>query len=350
LLETRNSLTQRLADIDSRRTELEIQAEIEGSGLAFYSPATATPVASGAGLLFTTVGGLFLGGILALGVAYALGSWRRRFSDWGEPEVVLGAPFLAEIPRWDVEETSTLLPVRDDPRSLLAEAFRFASASLDIRLSRDHLKLVNFVSGSVGEGKSTLVANTALAAARAGKRVLLIDADFGNQDSSRLLFGDLLVGPGLTELVAGLARIQSAVAAVPLSEGNRLDVIGRGMQAVTAPDFFASTNIAPILAEFAGSYDMVLIDGPPLLQVAYASTIARFADAVVIVVSHGSPIRAAEELGRRIGFIGTHVVGYIYNQAPRRSGRDVSGGSMKDVLGDQGLVAPASTSRAGRRR
>jgi succinoglycan biosynthesis transport protein ExoP len=348
LLESRNAVVQRLAEIDSRRSEIDIQTEIEGSGISFFSPATATEVSSGSGLIFSTLGGLFLGFLASVGLAYSLTNWRRGFTDWSEPESVLAIPFLAEIPAWDEDEGETLLPVRDDPRSITAEAFRFATANLDVRLEQEQAKSVAFASAMVGDGKSTLVANIAAAAART-KRVLVVDADFGSQAVTKMLLGDVRLGPGLTELASGRADLRSAVTRVGLSSDIEVHLIGRGLEPVLAPDFFSGKALQRALQLLSDTYDLVLIDGPPLLQVAYASTLSRLATATVIVVPHGTSHRAGAEMIRRLRFLDANVIGYIYNQAPRRPGMDVTGGSMKDVLGDRGLVDMASKPRSSRR-
>jgi Mrp family chromosome partitioning ATPase/uncharacterized protein involved in exopolysaccharide biosynthesis len=341
LLDDRERLETQLTAIDVRRTEIQIDSAVEGSGIAFYSPAAITDASSGAGLLFSILGGILLGTLVALGVAYTLGNRRKEFVESSEPEPVLSAPFLAEVPRWG-GTGGEFLPVRDDPRSLAAESFRFVHASVDIRLKSDGYKSVSFVSGHVGEGKSTLIANTALAAARSGKRVLLIDADFGSQALSQLLVKEWM-RPGLTDLVLGSATLESAVSTVPVSDGGgQLYLLGRGTAEVTAPDFFANPLVGKLMSTLEGIYDMVLIDGPPLLQIAYASSIAQLAGALVYVVPHGSHIKDAEALARRVRFIGSPVVGYIYNLAPRQTGREVSGGSMSDVLGDKRRLLPTS--------
>jgi Mrp family chromosome partitioning ATPase len=211
-------------------------------------------------------------------------------------------------------------------------------------MGNDQFKSVNFISARTGEGKSTLVANTALASARTGKRVLLVDADFGSQASSKLLV-DGWDRPGMTDLVLDKADLQSSVSVAALRDAGTLHVMGRGTQNVTAPDFFANPRLEDLMSRLESLYDLVLIDGPPLLQVAYASTVARLADALVIVVPHGSRGRYADELSKRVKLIETPVIGYLYNQGPRKAGRDTSGGSMKDILGDQGLTVTAQTER-----
>ncbi|MGH8926394.1 MAG: AAA family ATPase [Acidimicrobiia bacterium] len=348
LIANRTFIHERIAAIDSQRSNILLQTEIEGSGISFFSPATITAVASGAGLIFSTLGGMFVGALVALGLAYSLSNWRRGFSDWSQPETLLSIPALAEIPQWEAD-AATLLPVRDAPRSLAAEAFRFAAANLEVRLESGRLKSVYFASASVGDGKSTLIGNIAAAAART-KNVLVIDADFGSQELSNLLVGDFKLQAGLTELAKGNADLRSAVTRVRLSEGVGLDLIGRGVDPIIAPDFFGSGNLEQTIGDISVAYDMVLIDGPPLLQVAYASTLSRAAAATVMVIQNGGSVRAGAELAKRLRFLNANVIGYLYNRAPKRDIVDSNGGSMRDVLGDRGLVEPIKRPRSVGRR
>lgn len=348
LLANRTSIHERMAAVDSQRSNILLQAEIEGSGISFFSPAAVTTVSSGAGRIFTVLGGMFVGALVALGLAYSLGNWRRGFTDWTQPETLLSVPALAEIPQWETD-ASTLLPVRDAPRSLAAESFRFAAANLEVRLGKGKLKSVYFASAGVGDGKSTLIANIAAAAART-KNVLVIDADFGSQELSKLLLGDFKLQAGLTELAKGDVDVRSAVTRVRLSEGVGLDLLGRGVDPIIAPDFFGSGNLEETIGDVSTRYDMVLIDGPPLLQVAYASTLSRAASATVMVIQNGGSVRAGSELASRLRFLNANVIGYFYNRAPKRDIVDSNGGSMRDVLGDRGLVEPIKRPRSVGRR
>lgn len=348
LILNRALINERMTDIDSQRSSIAIQTEIEGSGISFFSPATTTEVSSGAGLVFSTLGGLFVGALVALGLAYSLSNGRKGFSQWMEPESMLSIPALAEIPLWE-SEAETLLPVRDAPRSLAAEAFRFAAANLDIRLENGRLKSVYFASAGVGDGKSTLVANVAAAAART-KKVLVIDADFGSQELSNILLGNFKLQPGLTELVAGNADVLSAISRVNLSDGVELHLLGRGLDPITAPDFFGNKSLEKTIGQVSVAYDLVLIDGPPLLHVAYASTLSRIASATVLVIKHGASLRTSSELSKRLRFLKANVIGYFYNGAPVGENVDSNGGSMRDVLGDRGLVEPIQRSRTVGRR
>jgi Mrp family chromosome partitioning ATPase len=80
----------------------------------------------------------------------------------------------------------------------------------------------------------------------------------------------------------------------------------------------SSERAAALFAHLGEIYDLVLIDAPPVLQVAYATTLVRLADCALLVVSHGQDYHGAEDLKRSVDLIGTPVIGYVYNQAPLR--------------------------------
>ena len=66
-------------------------------------------------------------------------------------------------------------------------------------------------------------------------------------------------------------------------------------------------------------YDLVLIDAPSLLEVAYVSTLVGMVDKVLIVVAHDSSVLDVKELQDRLDLIGTPTAGYVYNFAPLRT-------------------------------
>jgi Mrp family chromosome partitioning ATPase len=115
-----------------------------------------------------------------------------------------------------------------------------------------------------------------------------------------------------------------------------LDLLSRGQRSVAAANILSAREAGALFAAAAAEYDIVFVDAPPLLQVAYASTVARYVDALVVVVSHGSPIGEIEELVKRLQLIGTPVLGYLYNRSPLRKEMTAVDGSMMDILGEAG--------------
>lgn len=339
LLRTRDQIRSRLDILAQRSAELEVEAESGASGIAFEDSPVLIAGLGGASRMFTLAAGAFLGLLVALGVVYQLAGRRATYVSRFEPNRVTGLQLLGDVPLFG-ENIS--LPVRDDPRAPGAEAIRFAVGNIQLALDRTGSNIVMFASTGVGEGKSTLLTNVALASARAGGKVLVIDADFGNQHSSSLLLGRIAEGPGLTELGAGSLTLGEAVVEADAGMGVTIDVLSRGMLPIVAPEFFASRTLPAIIERISSVYDLVLIDGPPLLQVAYANNVARMAKAVVAVIAHGSSIAKSQELVDRLRFVEVELLGYLYNKAPLRPEFLESGGSMRDVLGDRGFAGPVA--------
>lgn len=348
LLREQTSLIERRAALAATRNQMLIDSQMESNGIALFSPAELGEPANFAGSARLLAIGLALGGLIGVGLAYMLALRNRVYTGRSQPESLLGAPLLSDVPSFDLEGVGTPIPVSQAPRSAAAEAFRFAAASLDIRMRADSMKSFVVVSALNGTGKTTAVANLALAAAREGRRVLVLDTDFGNQELSRLLSkGEFALGPGLTDAVIGTVPADECIKTIHLGDGAEMSVLGRGLQPVSAVDFLRSQPAQQFLESIKAKYDLVLIDSPPLMQIAYSNTVVGFGDAAIVVVNHGSRVSHLEELAGRLNFMKTPVVGYIYNRAPLRREMTVTEGSMKDVIGDMGF-AVAPKKRAGR--
>jgi Mrp family chromosome partitioning ATPase len=337
LLDRQRRTIIRIDELSEQRDRYRVDAQLLGAGVGSSTRATfASLVATD--VLRLVAAGAFLGLLTGSGVAYMLALRRRSISDRAQPELILAAPLIAEVPNFRHEGIRTALPVRSHPRSAAAESFRFAAAALDLSRAAPmgsiitEGKLVVVTSANVADGKTVIAANTALAAAREGKRVLLIDADFGSQEATAMLT-EQRVDSGITEVVESGTAISEAVLPIEGTGTAGLHLLGRGWQTTSAPEFFRNPATREFLDQIQEFYDLILLDAPPLLTVAYASTIAGMVDKVLVVTRHNSPAAALEELQDRLDLIGTPTVGYVYNQAPLRLDISRNEGSMRDVLG-----------------
>jgi polysaccharide biosynthesis transport protein len=199
--------------------------------------------------------------------------------------------------------TLALVPLLDNPNgppeealasaaSLYGEAIRTLCMTL---LLRKPLKIFVVTSARAGDGKSVLAASLALIAAKAGRKVLLVDADLCTAGASRIF--RLSDREGLAELIAG-GRDFSDLAATAGANPNF--------------HFLAAGTSANLLAARAGleggldalrrlrqEYDLIIIDSPPTLAVADAMVLSAQADAILFAVRWGSTPRAAVKLGLR---------------------------------------------------
>lgn len=314
----------RLSDLKQQRDELQVDAELADSGVVFFSPALSSSLSPAK---TTRIVGMAVlaGGALAVALSYLLAVRKPVVREAHDPRSVLGAPLVGQVPK--LKRRSRRLPVLDDPTSGSAESFRFiwgsirsTIASLPAPVGDDadppgHV--VAIVSSMGGDGKTVVAANTALAAAREGKRVLVIDGDFRHRGLTSLLLPDRASDIGLTDVIAGGVALDIAVAKVKIDSSTTLHVLTSGTTSRGVPrsEFFDSEITAARLKAVTSRFDVVIIDTPPILSVAYASQLATLASGVVAVVPRGGAAEPMAEMAEQLDSIGASVWGYVFNKA-----------------------------------
>lgn len=348
--EEENGQAARRAQLVALRDQVAIDAELAPDAVALVQQANTAEQRESSGLSRVLAASLLLGLGLGCALAYFLAASRRSFSQRNEPESVLEVPLLADVPGFDSENLESMVPVWDHSRSAAAEAFRFAASTIE-RVARSRkVKSVFTVSSTLGQGKTTASVNAAVAAAMNGSSVLVMDCDFGNQEASRLLMGDRhREHVGMTDVLDGIVDIQTATQTVEINNGTVVSLMTRGTRPGPAANALQSRGATDLFSALGKSYDLIFIDGPPLLQVAYASTLAELADGLVVVVEHGGSYSQLNDLKDRLELLGKPVLGYIYNRSPLRREMTASEGSMLDIIGDPFMVDSGSSRRdAGR--
>ncbi len=336
LLTQQNSLIGRRVELMASRDSIIVSSELSAGGVNFLSPAS-IPERAGFGFVTAFLLAGLIGAILTASLVHWVSTRRGRAEDPRVVREILGIPHLGTIPRFADENLKTSLPVKDEPRSGTAESFRFVATSVHTIASRDNLKTIAVVGGSVGDGKSTVAANLGIAmsdAAGRDSRILLVDADFGSQRLTQL-FDPGYVGPGITEVGMGTSFVESAARLMPRTGGGALYLVSRGMERIDAPSFFAGSAFQFFLDAVRRHFDLIIIDTPPLLQVAYASVVAQAADGALVTVPHRAYLSDIVELPDRLDLAGINQIGFLYSRAPVTPRMLETQGSMADVLGEK---------------
>lgn len=349
LVEEQLRQVERRANLLTLRDEVAVDVGLVPDAVALVQSASVAERLESLGMIRTLAVSLILGLAAGITLAYLQSTWRRTFAARAEPEAVLGAPMLADVPEFEAEHLDSKVPVRDHPRSVAAEAYRFAAASTESGARGRDINSIFVVSSTLGHGKSTTVVNTAIASAIHGRSVLVVDCDFGSQEASRLLLGEHYARlTGVTDIVEGSTSIQAAAHRVDLGDDVSLQVMPRGTRPGMASSVLQSEPARRLFADLVDEFALIFIDGPPLLQVAYASTLAQLAQGVVVVVEHESLQSELVDLTDRLNLLGSPVLGYVYNRSPLRREMTLTEGSMMDILGDASLVSePPRSSRRG---
>jgi capsular exopolysaccharide synthesis family protein len=219
-------------------------------------------------------------------------------------------PLLGELPRPPRRtEKEGALVMLDDPTSHHAERFRVLRASLDFANSKARAQTIAVTSGVDGEGKSTTAANLAVALARAGKRIVLIDGDLRNPSLHRM-FG-VEASPGLVDVAVGDVELGSTMRQIDLGESigdgtagaagkGRLELLPAGPPLHDPDQLGADAAIARVAEELRHRADTILIDTPPLLPLGDTIALSAHVDALLLVAQPKMLNTAALERTRRI--------------------------------------------------
>ncbi len=170
-------------------------------------------------------------------------------------------------------------------------------------------RCVMITSATGGEGKTTLSAHLAARCANAGTSTLLIDADMRRASLGRLL--DVPPGMGLGDVLAGEAELDSALITV---QAGGFHFLSAGTPGIDPTRVLKSTRLAELIGQLRQMYDLVIIDTPPVLPVADALIMGRWADGAVMAARYdASRLPLVERANRQIIAAGIPVLGVVVN-------------------------------------
>ncbi len=254
---------------------------------------------------------LVLALITGVGIAFLRDALDQRARSGHEIEDRLQLRLLGRLPRPPrALRKEGRLVMLADPTSPYAEQFRMLRTTLEFargassngrrtgteRLSQRQGYRLMVTSAVEGEGKSTTVANLAVAFAHAGRNVALVDLDL-RRGSLHSLFG-LKAGPGITDVILGSATLPSVVSAINVGVGELVEqtrdgtspgslrLLPLGTPQLRPADVGGlSAAIGDILGRLGDDSDIVLIDSPPLLRVGDALGLTPYVDSLLVVAS-----------------------------------------------------------------
>ncbi|MCM1983123.1 GumC family protein [Lyngbya confervoides] len=195
--------------------------------------------------------------------------------------------FATELGSAEVNRASTLF-VRDRPRSMMSETYRMINTNLKFSRS-DQLQVLVFSSGMAGEGKSSTLANVALAMAELGNRVLLIDADMRLPSQHQVW--EIPNRRGLSNVLVDKAH---AVEEIPvIAENDYLDILPAGALPPNPITLLDSRRFRQLIKDLRERYEYILIDAPPLTVASDALLISQQTDGLILIARPGTLNRAA---------------------------------------------------------
>jgi capsular exopolysaccharide synthesis family protein len=353
--------------LQDRAQSLGVLAELRNGNVQIAQAASVPTSPSSPKVSRNTVLGAVLGLLLGLGIAFLLERMDRRIREPKDLESIYELPLLGVVP-----ESAAL--ARSPRRGKGAPGVLPASEAEAFHLIRAHLRYFNVdrqlhtllvASAAPGDGKTTVARHLAEAAAAMGSRVLLLEADLRRPTLAQQF--DVPAGRGLSDVLIGAVRLDEAVQSIELGDpsaarptARTLDVLVAGAALPPNPGELIESHAMEALLERARStYDLVVIDTPPLTAVSDAFPLLRKVDGVIIVgrvgrnrrdiaerlhdtlKGAGAPLLGVIANGLKVGRLGGSY-GYTYDYAAAGSAPPVSA-----VLPASNGAVPAEESVAG---
>lgn len=212
----------------------------------------------------------------------------------------------------DNERVSRELVVAYDPFHRCAEQMRAVRTQLLIRWSNGGVRnrKLAIVSPGVGEGRSYVAANLAVAFAQLGERTLLIDADL-RRSRQQQIFGaaDRI---GLSAVLTG--RVDPAQAVVPIREFGTLWLLPAGARPPNPMELISRDSLASLLHDLQHQFTVILLDTPASKLCADALMVSfRAGSALVLARKDHTPVADTDGLIAEVSTAGAHVVGTVFN-------------------------------------
>lgn len=272
--------------------------------------------------------GIGLGAILGMITVLIRHIFSGGMASPAEVESTFGVDFLAALPRLrDADDIARIDHVVDEPNSAFSESLRGLAASI-FYSGELNPTVVSITSCYAEEGKTSTAIALSRSLALRGRRVLTIDCDLQRPSfTNRFGIGS---GLGLVDVLQGTASLEQAIVKDSRTPGYFLPFGHIAQPGQTLPH----ERFVSVIDHLRGKYDVIILDLPPLLQVAETRLIAACSDGAVLLARWRQTSRQAIDYSLALlSRTGTPVLGLTLTQVPV---------SSEIMLGGYGAPAPAA--------
>ncbi len=323
-----NTLNDKLQSLKMLQSIQTGNLEIVNQAVPATSPSSPKPVRTGLLAFFSSL-------VFAFGAVFTVEVTDKRIRQSNEITTRVEKPILASIPAYRARDgqLETLL----NPAGPGSEAFRVLKTNLSYMEPDSEIKSIMISSAEPNDGKSTTVANLAITLARGGKKIIVIEGDLRRPVLADYL--DLNNSSGITNIISGNSNLRESLQIIEAQELSNQNLINDSVETnqlfgglngtkpiycvTSGPlppnpgEIVASEKMSTIIADAAKYADLVLVDAPPLIAAADATSIAARVDAAILVVKLDAT--AKKSLGAINDFIATvpcKVLGLVVTNAP----------------------------------
>ena len=201
----------------------------------------------------------------------------------------------------------------EDTPFIVNEAYSALCTNIIFSLPGESAKTIGVTSASHGDGKSTVTANLAIALAKLGKRVIVLDCDLRLPTMARKLGVKGI--PGMSEMLVGEVKLGKE--SVQMIQNLGISVIPSGRIPPNAAKLLDSERFRMVIEVLRRHYDFILLDFPPILTVSDALIARDSVDGYVMVARHEQSDRSElAEMISKMQLANANPLGFVYVGAP----------------------------------
>ncbi|PLS20825.1 GumC family protein [Neptunicoccus cionae] len=294
----------------NRLTETRSQEQLQKADARIIEQATVPGSPSAPKPKLIAVLGAMLGMAVGFGATFYLGFASKSYRSEDDIEADTGLPVLASLQagEWD-NPVDSYLDVMYAPNSEYAERIRQLRTSVLMHLPAGKTQKILVTSSTPDEGKTTTTLNLAAMIAKTGKSVILVDCDLRRSGLAAQFGWDMKFG--LSDYLERACDLDQAVYSDTHMPFDILTSNGAHAQTV---DALGQDKLAEIMDLLEQSYDVIIIDSPPVLAVADGLMLARAVDSLVFVVRwNETPKQAVKKALGMLGDARARPSGLVFN-------------------------------------
>jgi capsular exopolysaccharide synthesis family protein len=316
-------------DLLNRLRQAEVESDFRPSNIRIVQQAE-IPIAPIKPNKILNIGlSLLIGLALGIGMAFFLEYLNNTINTAEDVERFVQLPSLGAIPSLQslaksrmfglgsgngAKSTALAAPNNEllsdhEPISSFAESYRALRTSLLLSSAEHAPRTMLITSSHPSEGKTTIVANTAISLAQTGAKVLVLDADMRRPRCHKIL--NAKNDMGLSTFLSRDIRLESAIQEHGIPN---LYVLPAGPVPPNPSELLSSIKLRILVSELEDRFDHIIIDSPPVIHVTDALIISPHVDGVVIVVKGGqTPREAVMRAKQALLDVNAKVFGVVLN-------------------------------------
>jgi succinoglycan biosynthesis transport protein ExoP len=314
-------------DLLGRLRQAEVESDFRPSNIRIVQSAE-IPIAPVKPNKVLNIGlSMLIGLALGVGLAFFLEYLNNTINTAEDVERIVQLPALGGIPSLQslaknkmlgglngkkstaLATTNSELLSGHDQLSSFAESYRALRTSLLLSSAEHAPRTMLITSSHPAEGKTTIVANTAISLAQTGSRVLVLDADMRRPRCHKILSAKNDIG-----LSTYLSRDISVDKVIQVHDIPNLFIMPAGPVPPNPSELLSSAKMRILVAELQDRFDHIIIDSPPVIHVTDALIISPHVDGVVLVVkSSHTPREAVQRAKQALTDVNAKIFGVVLN-------------------------------------